>query len=66
MPLMTTLIPIAMNSELKDDVTVVLAHDTEISPEQREAIQLGQKLLEKYLGNSVVCSFWFKCRILEK
>ncbi|MDD5173207.1 MAG: 6-phosphofructokinase [Candidatus Omnitrophica bacterium] len=51
---METLASTGFDNKTKEDVTTVLAHDTAISLEQQEAVQLMHKLLAKYLGKSVI------------
>ncbi|MFA5256041.1 MAG: hypothetical protein WC419_05040 [Candidatus Omnitrophota bacterium] len=51
---METLASTGFDNRAKEDVTTVLAHDTAISLEQQEAVQLMHKLLAKYLGKSVI------------
>jgi len=51
---MSPLISAGFNEDIKEDVTAVLVHDTDINPEQQETVQIAHKLLAKYLGSSVV------------
>jgi hypothetical protein len=53
-PFLQTLFFKGIGKGVRDDITVVLAHDTAANPEQREAVQMMHSVIEKSLGKSVV------------